>query len=267
MRGSGIIRAGLTLLAAGVCGCSSLVELGGKPEVREVRPRIKEIGFRGLVVDFEVDIHNPYLIPIRTPLVSYGVQIQQHEFMTSEASATVGLPAETVETVHLPFQITYSSLRRVYHDLKDAKEVEYRLHGTVSFSVLGHEFLLPLGFSGTLPLMRPPQFKNVRFRLSDVSLSKARITIEAVVENPNVFELDIRELGYLFKVGTVKLAGLTASTVEKIPPSETGRLLLVGEVSAAKAILELARGRGLGKAALEPSGFLKTPYGRVRLPD
>jgi len=42
----------LTLLAAGVCGCSSLVELGGKPEVREVRPRIKEIGFRGLVVDF-----------------------------------------------------------------------------------------------------------------------------------------------------------------------------------------------------------------------
>jgi LEA14-like dessication related protein len=105
----------------------------------------------------------------------------------------------------------------------------------------------------------------VRFRVSEASLVRAKLTIEATVTNPNTFEIDIQGLGYDFKAGEVHLGGLKASTSAAIAPGGTGQLTVVGEVSAARTALQLLAGSRLDKPTLVPTGTIKTPHGTVKL--
>jgi LEA14-like dessication related protein len=105
----------------------------------------------------------------------------------------------------------------------------------------------------------------VRVRLSEVSLRRASLAVEAEVANPNVFPIDIRGLGFVLKAGDDQLGGLTASTAEPIPAGGTGRLTLKGEVSASAVLLRIVRGESLRRATLCPSGSIMTPHGPVTL--
>jgi len=247
-------------------GCAALMGVVGKPRVTDVRPRITRLDFHGIDLAFDVDVHNPYPVSIRTPLVRYGLDIAGTPVVRSEAPVDVDLPAQATGTLALPVGLKYRDVWRTFRKARRGREVDYTLSGAVLFSALGRPFELPLKHRGTFPVLHLPEFSDVTFRLSDVGLGGAGITIEASVTNPNVFDIDIRGLGYTLKVGEIELAGLKASTAGGIGPDQTGRLSLTGRVSAGPAIVRLLRGGGLGRPGLVPEGMIKTPYGDVELP-
>ena len=257
----------LAALVAVVPGCAALTEVIGKPKLRAVRLKITGIDLQGVGLSFDVDVENPYFVPIRAPLVRYGLDIAGAEFLRSEAPLKVDLPADNIGTLTVPVHLSYSKLWSAYRSLKGAREVDYTLRGALGLRVLGQSFDLPLSHSGKFPVLRVPRFSDVRFHLSDVSLRKAKITVDALVTNPNVFEIGIDGLGYVLKVGDVQLGGLSAATAGTIGSDQSGRLTLTGEVSAVGALLQLLKGGRAGKASLVPSGSIKTPYGAARLQD
>jgi LEA14-like dessication related protein len=244
-------------------GCSLLQEIQ-KPEIVSVRPGITGIDFDAISMAFDVDVNNPYPIPIRAPRFRYGLDIQENEFFKGEAESGIDLPAAKVGTLTLPVQLSYKDLWRTFQGLSDAKEVDYTLNGAVMFSALGKSFDLPLSHNGKFPVLRPPTFSNVKVDLSEVSLTKAKISVDADVKNPNVFDLGIQGLGYVLKIGDQEIGGLTASSGGMVASEKAGRLTLDGEVSAASSLLRLIRGGRLGDAKIAPSGSIQTPYGPVK---
>ncbi len=253
----------IVLLSIVISGCS-LLENIRQPEILSVRPKITGIDFDAISLAFDVDVNNPYPIPIRAPRFRYGLDIQGNEFFKGDAESGVDLPAAKVGTLTLPVQLSYKDLWRTFQGLSDAKEVDYTLNGALMFSALGKSFELPLSHSGKFPVLRPPAFSNIKASLSEVSLTRAKIAVDADVNNPNVFDLGVQGLGYVLKVGGEEIGGLTASTGGMVGSGETSRLALVGEMPVASSLLRLIRGGKLSDAMITPSGSIQTPYGPVK---
>lgn len=259
--GPGVLA--IVALVAHVTGCAGL-NVVKRPEVRAVRPRVTGIDLRGVDLAFDVDISNPYPMAIRAPEFRYGLDVEGNSFVSSRERAKIDLPALRTGTVTLPIRLTYVDLWRTFRDLEGAPEVAYTLHGAVLASALGQSLELPLKHSGTFPVLRPPTLSDVRMQLSDVSLQSARIVADVAMKNPNVFPLGLENLGYSLKIGDEQVAGLTASTTEKIGTGETGQLRLTGTVSASDALTKILRS-GIGAAKLALSGSVETPYGPAQV--
>ena len=253
----------IVALVAQVMGCAGLDVLK-RPEVRAVRPRVTGIDLQGVALTFDVDVSNPYPIPIRAPEFRYGLDIEGTSFLTSQEHAKVDLPALTTGTVSLPIRLTYGDMWRTFRNTADAPEVGYTLHGAILGSALGQSFELPMKHTGTFPVLRAPTFSDVNIQLSDVSLQSAKIVADVAMKNPNVFALGLENLGYVLNIGDEQVGDLPASTVEKVGAGETGRLRLTGAVAASDALSRIVRS-GIGAAKLALSGSGDTPYGPAQL--
>lgn len=258
-------RAVIVCLLMPAQGCGMLFGVIGKPKVETVSPRIVQVGLDGVGMSFELRVRNPYWFPLRVPLVRYGLHVQGHELLRSEAPLDVALPRRGVGTLTVPARVSYARLLALHESLRGASEAEYTLQGAIPVSALGITLELPVWYSDKFPIVRPPQFADVRLRVNEVSLAKAVVTIQAAVTNPNAFEVDIQGLGYTLRVGDAELAGLRASTAGSVGARQTGQLTLVAEVAVAKVIRQIMGGGGVEKPELVPTGSLKTPYGVVNL--
>jgi LEA14-like dessication related protein len=252
-------------LVASTLGCATL-PLTERPEIQAVRPRISGIDFQGVNMAFDVDVRNPYPIPLRTPRFRYGIDVEGSRFFDSEAASGIDLPASGVGTATLPVRMSYADLWRTYGSLAGAPEADYTLRGALLIPVAGQSLELPLSHSGTFPILRPPAFSDVKVQLGDVSLTKAGVSVDAVMKNPNAFALGLEGLGYALKLGDAKLGGLSATTASTLAAGQTGRMTLSGDVSAASALFNMLMGGGKGGAEIVPSGSIQTPYGTVKLP-
>lgn len=263
MRSHGVCI-GLAMLLIFVIGCAS-VPLAPKPEVVDVSPRITGLDFQGLDMAFDVDVDNPYPVPIKAPRFRYGLDIQGSEFFESEAESQINLPASRVGTLTLPVRLSYTDMFSTYQGLRNAAEADYTLRGAIILPVAGRPFELPISHSGTFPILRPPSFSDIDVDIANISLTKAKIDVQAAMKNPNAFALGIQDLGYILQLGNVELGGLTATTAKVLDAGETGRLSLTGEISAANTLLNILKGGDMGGAHILPSGLLDTPYGPVKL--
>jgi LEA14-like dessication related protein len=255
----------LALCLAAAPGCSPLLRLIGRPRVQGVHPRISGIDFEGVNLDFGVDVRNPYPVRLKAPLLRYALEVEGKEFLRCDTPTTVDLPPRGTGTVAVPVRLSYSKLWSTYRSLRDLPEASYRFRGTLLLTALGCSFEVPFSREGKVPVLHAPRFSDVRLRVSELSLRRATVTVEAEVSNPNVFPVDIRGLGYVLKVGDAELGGLTASTAGLIPPGGTGHVTLAAQVSPSSVILRVLQGQSLRHARLCPSGSLLTPHGTVKL--
>lgn len=245
-------------------GCT---QLGARPTVKDMRSRITGIDLRGVDLALDVDIQNPYLIPIKTPKFRYGLDVQDVSFLNADADAKLDLPAGRVGTTTLPVRIEYASLWKLASNLATAKQLNYKLHGTLLLSALGDSFEIPLEHAGTFPVLHLPKFSVKDVNFADVSLSGARVVVDTEVQNPNIFSVGTTGLGYLLRLGDTDVGGITAATAKDIAAESTGTLQLNGEVNARSALMKLLGGGSLGSPSLTPKGEFSTPYGPVKLPD
>jgi LEA14-like dessication related protein len=249
--------AGMAFLPVVGVGCTSLQ----RPEIRSVRSRITAIDLRGVSLMFDVEVNNPYLVALKAPRFQYAIDIEGNEFIKSESPVDADLPAGRVGTISLPVRFGYVELWRTYRALADATEAKYQMRATFPVSALGQQFNLPVSHSGTIPVLRPPQVSMGRVRMSDVSVSGAKVIAEATLRNPNAFSLGLNKLGYTLTLGDVPVGSLTASTAGSIAAGASGKVDFGGEITARAALLRLLQGASLGEPKVSLGGAVETPYG------
>ena len=258
-----VALAGLALLV--VPGCAVFADLFGRPTVEGVRPTIKSIDLQGVTLAFEVDVKNPYVVPLASPRFRYGMDVEGAEFMAAQESEGADVPARGVGTLVLPVRLDYAALAQTYKTLSNANEFTYKLHGGLTFSAAGTSFDLPLSHEGKAPVVRPPTFSNISVRVAKASLTSLAVTVESDIKNPNVFQLGIDSLGYALKLGAASVADVKGATGGTIEPGKSGRVTLTGRLSGADALRSLAGGGKLGAPTLQPTGAIQTPYGAIKL--
>ena len=246
-------------------GCSVLQSMA-KPEVKRVVPKINGISMDGLDMQFDLDVSNPYPIPLSSDGLRYRLAVGGTELLNSKTTDPINVPAGQTSNVSLPVRISYEKLMSVAKGLRGASEAPYELGASADFVVLGQPLSLPIKHQGKLPILRPPTFADPKVNISRQGLTQVKLAVDANMHNPNAFDLGLEELGYDVKIGELSLGNIQATTDGKVGAGKTSRIRLSGEVSGASALRQLLGGKSLGKAHISPTGTLVTPYGPVRLP-
>lgn len=260
------------ILCAIVCtGCSiaqirTLFGAFDKPTIESIRPRILGLDFSGVNLAFDVDLNNPNSFPIKTPKFKYGLDIQGSNFMKSEGTADIDLPAKGIGTVVLPAKIKYLDIWKTYQGLKDANQVNYDLKGAFVVSPMGRDIELPLAKSGSFPVLKIPSFSKITLEPTDINLTESKVKIKANVTNPNVFEMGLEKLGYVLKMGDVDFADVKSTLAKSLNAGETGQITLNAKVGGLSVLGKILDGADLGKLSLTPEGSIVTPYGEIPLP-
>jgi len=237
-----------------------------KPTIESIRPRILGLDFSGINLAFDVDLNNPNSFPLKTPKFKYGLDIQGSNFMKSEGTADIDLPAKGVGTVVLPAKIKYLDIWKTYKGLKDANQVSYDLKGAFVVSPLGKDIELPMSKSGSFPVLKIPNFSKISLEPSEVSLTESKVKVKANVTNPNVFEMGLDKLGYVLKMGDVDFADIKSTLSKSLQAGETGQIELDAKVGGLSVLGRILDGVDMGKLSLTPEGSVTTPYGEIPLP-
>jgi LEA14-like dessication related protein len=243
--------------------CQSVREV--QPVVERVRPRITGIDLSGLAIAFDVDVRNPLPVALETPRFGYSLEVEGTTLVSTKDAAGVDLPAEQTGTATIPVRVEYGDLAEILGSLSGRNEAAYAFEGAFHVPVLGGSFDLPFAHEGTLPIVRPPSFSVVDVSTSDVSFSGATVSVEADMTNPNVFGIDLADVGYTLRLAGARVARLSVSTGGEVRAGATRRLALTGSVSAQEAVARLIEGARLEGAEIVATGRIATPWGPLRL--
>lgn len=245
-------------------GCATIIP-GNKPAVESVHPRITAIDFQGVRLAVDVVVFNPYPFHIHATPARYTVDVKKKSLLSGTSTSEFTLLSRRRGKVTFPLTIAYSDLDSLGKDLAGKPELDYRAYGVVELSVLGEPIELPFSQKGALPILRPPAIEAVRVQLDDVSLSKARVIADAEITNPNVFDLGIEDLTFALNLGNASVAGLKASTGDTVEAGKIGKLKVAGEISASGGLYNVLMNGIACQPELTASGYVRTPYGKVRL--
>ena len=113
---------------------------------------------------------------------------------------------------------------------------------------------------------RVPKFSAISVDTPKLSLSGGEVGVKTNMGNPNKFALGLDDLGYELRLGDVSICSLRAATAEAIAAGEERQLSLAGSVQGIQAAKQLLKGVKAGGFNIAPTGFLTTPYGKVKAP-
>ncbi len=211
----------------------------------------------------DVHVENPYPARLHVPRFNYAIDIEDREFLTSQTEVAIDLPARQVGTIALPVRLAYSQLWQAYQAKIDAPELDYRFRADFLVTALDQAHELSVSHAGTVPVLRLPKISFDSVDFTDVSMTGARMTIDATLRNPNVFALGLGELGYHLSFGDVPVGGLTATTGNTIAAGASGKIAMAGQLTGHEVLARLLAGRSLDRPRLVFTGRLETPWGSV----
>lgn len=243
----------------------ALLPVDLQPKIVEVRPRITGVDLQSVQLAFEIDVKNPYPLNIAAPNLNYGLSIDGHSLISADAITGLAIPAGGVSTSVVPATVRFTDLWELAQGLSGANQAIYRLEGGVGLDTPGGLMNLPFVHEGILPILQAPKFSDIRVQPLDYSLSGAKIELDANVENPNMFGIGIRDLGYDLQIGSLRLAEVLASAGDELGAEASGPVHLVGEVSMKEILAGLLEGFDPGGIQILPTGQIQTPYGAVDL--
>lgn len=246
-------------------GCASLPE-SMRPEVKDWRPRVTGIDLNGIDLAFDVDVLNKFPVAVKAPAFETTLSVMDTRFISTLAAEGFDLPASGVGTATIPARVTFADLLSLGEKLAGANQANYEIKGAVKIPVMGRLVDAPISHAGTFPILRAPKIAVTRYQAPEVTLQGARLGVEALVENPNVFGIGLRDVGYSLRIGGVNVADLTASTLGEIAAGGSGGLSLAGRVTAADVLRGVFSLTDLGAIQIAPTGEFTTPYGPIKLP-
>lgn len=261
-------RLGLSALAllfsVAAFGCAYLPS-NLQPEIVGVTPRIAGIDLEGVNMAFDLDVKNPYPVAIKSPKFKYSFAVEGHPLASEQTAEGVNLPARKTGKATLPVRIGYQDLFNIASGMRGANKANYAIDGAFLIDAVGKNFELPFGHEGILPILQPPKFSAVNMKEPEVSLSGAKIAVDANVANPNIFALGFKNLGYALQIGDIPVGDLAVSTLNQLAAESSGKMSFGGQVSAWDAARGMLSGGKLGEIKIVPKGEIETPYGPVKL--
>lgn len=199
---------GMVLVLAAWClaGCGVLQGIR-KPTARIVDVRLRDISLTSLTLVFDLQIGNPYSVPLPLANVDYGLASEGKQFLSGNADIQGTVPPRGGKTVSLPAKLEYWSLLSVLKKVRPGSVVPYEAELGLSVDPpVGGRLRLPLRKQGRLPVPAPPSVRITEIAWDQMSLSHAGGRARLQLTNRNRFPVTLSKLTYGLSLGGVEVA-------------------------------------------------------------
>lgn len=260
--------------AIGLGGCSSLeAALAGleKPTARVVGADLKGLSIDGVSIDFDVEIKNPYRVPLPVASLDYALASEGKQFLSGAAPAQGSIPARGVKTLSAPVTLRFGDLISALGSVRPGKVVPYKADLRLGLDVpseLGGSVVLPISKEGEIPIPAPPTLDVVDVSWDEMTLTSAKGKVILDVTNINEFEAALTKLDYALSLGGTTVAKAKIDRLPKLGAGESARVTLPISIKPADlglAVFNMLQGRDT-TYALKGAMGVKTPYGGFDVP-
>jgi LEA14-like dessication related protein len=183
---------------------------------------IEGMDFNGVNIRGTLDVDNPNPFRIPFPLMEYNYAIRGSSFITSTLESPASLAAQALTPVNIRLRVEYSDLYRNYPSFRTIGEAATLLSLSSLISLPGYEpEKLSLEIPGSLPLLKAPVLSFRGITVKNIGLSRIDLEFGWDLDNPNGFDLRIRDMDYTLMVNNTPWAqgtvpgGLTAAASRK----------------------------------------------------
>lgn len=259
-------------LIAMLAGCGDLANALNlqKPGARITGVQLKDIDLTAATLLFDVELKNPYSVPLPLVNVDYGLASRETAFLSGKADLQGSVPAGGTKTVSVPAAVTYSKLLNALKGVKLGSVVPYKADLGLSVDVpAAGPLRLPLSKEGQLPVPAPPDVQVEQIQWQKLTLDSAGGTVKLRVANRNEFPVELGKFAYGLALGEVEVA--RSSIAKPLALAANGGAgsieipISFSPKSAGLAVFRMLTGSGSGYK-LTGDMNVQTPFGPMRLP-
>ncbi|MCA9290986.1 MAG: LEA type 2 family protein [Phycisphaerales bacterium] len=258
------------LVVAG--GCDTLQKaIAGAPKptakIRDVR--LRDLTLAGAAMDFDVEVSNPYGVPLPVAAIDYQLASRGASFLSGRLDDAPAIGAHGSRVLTVPTQLDFASLLASVKGVRPGAIVPYSAGLTVNLDAPGvGPVAVPLSKKGTVPVPAVPDVSLEGVRWTDLSFDAASAVMTVTIGNTNAFPLDVSQLNYALALGGVEVADAGLSKAMSIRPGTSTSIeipLSFSPKSLGLAAFNMLTGSG---ASYDLSGGLAagTPFGPITLP-
>jgi LEA14-like dessication related protein len=188
------------LLFLALPGCESVNSLLAgmdKPSASISGVKLQNLNLEGVTLLFDVDVANPYTVPLPLVNVAYGLSSRGSKFLEGTADVQGSVPAKGKKTIQLPAAVTFASLLKTVQGVKLGSVVPYsaELGLSVDAPAVGR-LSLPIKKEGELPIPAVPSVELASVQWKSLNLNSAEAVLKLNVTNNNEFAVDMSRLAY-----------------------------------------------------------------------
>lgn len=262
----------VSMLAVVLGGCAVLEDYIHlqQPDARIARVGFQSIDLQSVTILFDVEVENPYSVPLPLVNLDYSLSSRDQQFLTGASELAGSVPAAGKKTIPLPAKITYASLINTLMNVRPGAVVPYtaELGLSVDAPALGR-VRLPLVKDGEFPVPTVPEVKVSEIRWETLALNEAAGRVKLDLVNRNEFPIDLSRLTYGLSLGGVEVA---RSAVTKTVSFDGGGGQ--GTIEIPISFSPVSLGMGLFRMlSSDESGYaftgnlsVKTPFGAMVFP-
>ncbi len=258
----------LFALVAALPACESIRAMA-RPTARITHVRPRDLSLAWAMLDFDVEVANPYGVPLPLADLDYRLASAGKAFASGHAPISGSVPARGSKVVTVPVRVVFADLLAAIQSIQPGAVVPYQaeLGLSVNAPVVG-PLRLDLAKSGEVPIPAVPEVSLDRVAWDDLSLDRAGGTMHLRVKNTNSFPVDLTKLRYELALGGTQVALSSVEQQTRFDPGSESTIQLPISISPRKlgiAVFNLLTGNGSGYA-LEGDLDLDTPFGAIRVP-
>jgi len=183
-------------------GCSTLdqamkIASIDKPTVKVSDTKITGISLEQATLEFTLDVSNPNPIPIKLAGFDYTLVVNEQQFLAGEQREGVRIKANQSSQVTVPLALKFADIVKLSKGLSDSTAVNYTIKtdALIDLPVLGVT-RVPAEKTGQLPIPKLPKISLSAINIKNLNFSGADVEVGLKLDNPNVFGMDISDLGY-----------------------------------------------------------------------
>lgn len=265
-----LLLVGLVVPPMGGCSVMDALQLR-RPSARMTGVGLKDISLDSLTLLFDVEVENPYSVPLPLVNLDYSLASEGTPFLSGRAAdLPPSIPARSTKTLPLPAKITYLKLLQALQGVRPGAVVPYSAEIGLSVNASGlGEIRLPLKKEGKLPIPTAPEVKITEIKWDEMTLDRAGGRVKLSLTNRNQFAVKLAGLAYNLSLGGVQVAESSIARPATFDAAGgTGTVEIPISLSPRKlglAAFGMLSGTGSGYK-LTGAVDLETPFGPMKLP-
>ena len=267
-----ILTLGLVGAIAFLGGCKAVKDmLAGmdKPTASIVSARLAGLSLDGVTIVMDVDVNNPYTVPLPLVNLDYALASGGAEFLKGAADVQGSVPAKGIRRLEVPATVKFAGLLSTVKGVKLGAVVPYEASLGLSVDApAAGRLTLPLKTQGQVPIPNVPKVSLASVQWKSLTLSSAEAVLNLGIENTNEFPLDLSSMKYDLTLGNTPIINTSLAKTARLEKGGSGQLAIPISIKPSNlgvAAFNMLTGSGAGYR-IHGAMDVGTPFGALTLP-
>ena len=195
----GVVALAVVVLSTACSSLDQAMQMAkiDKPTVSMSDARITGISFDQARLEFTLDVNNPNPIPVQFAGFDYNFLVNGYQLLAGEQRDGVKVAANQTSQVKLPLVLKFADIFELVKGLSDSQTLDYAIKtdALLDLPIMGM-VRVPAEKTGQVPVPRIPKISLDGIKIKKLGFTGADVEIGLNLDNPNAFDIDIRNLGY-----------------------------------------------------------------------